>query len=400
MAGLALLVGILGGLGALVLGWLINFVDYISLSQLQASLSFMGLWTLPLIGSAGGLLVGLLTHFTAQETKGRGIPQVIDAVEQQGGRIRPRVALIKTLASALTIGTGGSAGREGPIVQIGASLGSTVGQLLKLSERQLVTLVACGAGAGIAATFNAPLAGTIFALEVILRRFSINIFCLVLISSVSGTLISHLFLGNVTTFSILAYDIVSPVELLLYAALGLVAAFVARLFIQVFGKTEDLFKNIPKVPVWVLPALGGVSFGLIGYFLPETLGRGEKVIDQILCGELSGAGFLALLCLTKIITTSLTLGSGGSGGILFPSMFIGASLGGSFGSVCHNLMPGLTGASGAYALVGMGAVFAAANRAPVTAIIIVLEMTYNQQLIIPLMLACGVATLLARMMDK
>lgn len=399
MAGLALLVGILGGLGALVLGYLINLVDFVSFSHLKGYLSLLGPFTLPLIGCTGGLLVGLLTYFVAQEAKGRGIPEVINAVEQ-GGKIRPRVALIKTLASALTIGTGGSAGREGPIAQIGAALGSTVGQLLKLPKQQLIKLVACGAGAGIAATFNAPLAGAVFALEVILRRFTLNTFGLVVISSVSGTFVAHLFLGDVTTFTGVSYSLVSPVELLLYAALGIVAAFVSVFFSRVFYKIEDMFKNIPRVPVWFLPALGGIAFGLIGYFLPETLGRGEQIMNQILCGKMDAAGFLALLCLAKIITTSLTLGSGGSGGVLFPSMFIGVCLGGSFGSVFHSLMPGLTGASGAYALVGMGSFFAAANRAPATAIIMVIEMTYNQEIILPLMLACGVATILARTMEK
>ncbi len=393
MAGLSLLVGILGGLGALFLGYLINLVNFISFSQIKD-------FPLPLLGGTGGLLVGLLTYFLAQEARGRGIPEVIKAIDRQGGRIRSRVALVKALASALTIGTGGSAGREGPIAQIGASLGSTVGQLLKLSEQQVVTLVACGAGAGIAATFNAPIAGTIFALEVILRRFSIKLFSLVAISSVSATLISYLFIGNETTFSVVSYSLISPVELLLYACLGIATAFVALLFSRVLYKTEELFKKIPIVPVWLLPALGGVAFGLIGCFLPETLGRGEKVMEQILCGQLNAAGFLALLCLAKIITTSLTLGSGGSGGTLFPGMFIGACLGGSFGSVVHSLMPGLVEASGAYAIVGMGALFAAANKAPITAILMVLEMTYDQHLTLPLMLACGVSTILVGMMEK
>lgn len=393
MAFLSILVGILGGLGALLLGYLIDLVSFISFSQIKDL-------PVPLLGGTGGLLVGLLTFFLAQEARGRGIPEVIKAVDQHGGRIRPRVALVKTLASALTIGTGGSAGREGPIAQIGATLGSTVGQLLKLSEEQVVTLLACGAGAGIAATFNAPIAGTIFALEVILRRFSIKLFSLVAISAVTGTLTSYLFLGNEPTFSVGSYSLISPVELLLYACLGIAAAFVAQLFLRVFNRTEELFKKMTKVPVWLLPALGGVAFGLIGCFLPETLGRGEKVMEQILCGQLNAAGFLALLCLAKIITTSLTLGSGGSGGTLFPSMFIGACLGGSFGSVAHSLMPGLVEGSGAYAIVGMGALFAAANKAPVTAIIMVLEMTCNQHLTLPLMFACGISSILVRTVEK
>jgi CIC family chloride channel protein len=399
MACLAVLVGVLGGLGSLLLHYLIYIVNKLSFSYLRDLLSFMGPLYLPLIGGTGGLLVGLLTFLLAREAKGHGIPEVIYAVVQQGGRIRPRVSLVKALTSAITIGTGGSAGREGPIAQIGAALGSTVGQLLHLSEQRLVTLVACGAGAGIAATFNAPVGGTIFALEVILREFKPKTFCMVAISSVSATLISQIVLGDLPEFIVIPYQIVSPFEMFFYILLGAAAAFVSVLFIRVFCQIEDLFKKIHGVPSWVLPALGGISFGLIGFYIPETLGRGNQVIEQVLNGELNAAGFLALLCFLKIITTSLTLGSGGSGGVLFPSMFIGACLGGSFGSVFHSLVPALTAGSGAYAIVGMGALFAAANHAPVTAILMLFEMTKNYSIIMPLMLACVVAALLARSLE-
>lgn len=304
--------------------------------------------------------------------------------------------MVKAVTAALTIGSGGSTGREGPIAQIGAAIGSAAGQWLRVSERNMVILVACGAGAGIAATFNAPLAGAVFALEVILNRYDTTTLGYVLISSVCGALVARALMGNHPAFLIPSYDLVHPLELLLYAILGLAAALVSVLFIRVLYWIEDLFDKLPGLPEWLRPAFGGILFGLIGIFLPQTLGRGEKVMGLVMQGRLDSLWFLALLCGAKLMTTSITLGSGGSGGVLFPSMFIGACLGGSLGSLFQSLFYGITAGSGVYAVVGMGALFAGTNQAPVTAILMLLEMTRDYRIILPIMLCCGISTLLSR----
>jgi CIC family chloride channel protein len=400
LAILALLVGVLSGLGAVLLYEMIQFCTRLFFGPVANFLAFLGPFRISIIGAAGGLLVGLMIFFLAHEAKGHGISEVIFSVAREKGIIRPRVGLVKAVTTALTIGSGGSAGREGPIAQIGAGIGSAVGQVLHISERQIITLVACGAGAGIAATFNAPLGGAVFAMEVILNDFTASTFGYVVIASVSAALIARALLGNSPAFLIAPYDFVHPVELLLYAVLGIAAGLVSLLFAYTLNWTEDLFDRLEKLPEWARPAIGGILFGLIGIFLPQTLGRGEGVMNQILQGQVHLALFLALLCFAKLITTSITLGSGGSGGALFPSMFIGACLGGSLGSVFHGLLPALTAGSGAYAIVGMGALFAGANQAPITAILMLFEMTQDYRIILPIMLCCGISTLLFRYLSK
>jgi CIC family chloride channel protein len=400
LAGLALVLGALGGLSAVLFYYLIQFANWLFFDCLKDFLAFLGPLGVPVIGAAGGLLVGPLVYFFAREAKGHGVPEVMYAVACRGGRIRPRVVFIKAVASALTIGSGGSAGREGPIAQIGAALGSTVGQFLRLSERQMVALVACGAGAGISATFNTPIAGAIFALEVILGEFSPSTFGLAVISSTSAALVARTLLGNVPAFLVVRYDLVHPSELILYSLLGMAAAGIALLYIRVLYGSEDIFDNLKRIPEYVRPALGGVLFGVIGLFLPQTLGRGDDVIQQILNGQIHWVWFLALLCLAKLVTTSLTIGSGGSGGVFFPGLFIGACLGGALGNLFQTLLPQTTAGSGAYALVGMGALFAGMTQAPLTAILMLFEMSQDYRIILPLMLSCGVATLLARGVSK
>ena len=259
--------------------------------------------------------------------------------------------------------------------------------------------MACSAGAGIAATFNAPLGGAVFAMEVILNDFTASTFGYVVIASVSSALVARTLLGNSPTFLITPYNFVHPVELLLYTALGIAAGLVSLLFAYTLVWAEDIFGGL-RLPEWAHPAVGGILFGLVGIFLPQTLGRGQDFMNQILQGQAHLALFLALLCFAKLITTAITLGSGGSGGALFPSMFIGACLGGSLGIVFHGFFPALTAGSGAYAIVGMGAVFAGANQAPITAMLMLFEMTQDYRIILPIMLCCGISTLLYRLISK
>jgi CIC family chloride channel protein len=403
---LAILVGIIAGFGAIVFRWLIRSFQTLFFGGGANILGFMGEYYIILLPAVGGLFVGLLIYFGAREAKGHGVPEVMAAVVTQGGRIRPRVSIIKSLASSICIGSGGSVGREGPIVQIGSSFGSAVGQWLKLSDDWVRTLVACGAAGGISATFNAPIGGVFFAIEVILARFTLPRFGYVVISSVVADVIGRVFLGDQPSFDIVPYTTVSYWELLPYALLGALSALVGFVFIRLLYKSEDLFDSW-HIPEFVKPVIGGIGVGLIGLYSHDLFGVGygqvywvsQMSVDQALLGEIALSSLIILLIL-KIIATSLTLGSGGSGGIFAPSLFIGAMLGGAFGTVVHQLFPSITASSGAYAMVGMAAVFAGAAKAPISSIIILFEMTMDYKIILPLLIAVVISTVVSRSLSR
>jgi CIC family chloride channel protein len=307
--------------------------------------------------------------------------------------------VVKALASALCIGAGGSVGREGPIVQIGSALGSTLGQLARLSERRLRLLVACGAAGGIAATFNAPIAGVFFALEVILRDFQTESFGVVVLSSVTASAIGRVAFGSAAFLRLPHFELHSGGEYVLYAALGVLGAAVGVLFIRVLYGGEDLADRLWRGPEWLRPAGGGILLGLLLLVLPQLYGVGYPVLDSAVAGHYV-IGFLFLLLAGKIFATTLTIAIGGSGGVFAPSLFMGAMLGSSFGQASHSLLPTWVTAPGAYGLVGMGAVFAAAARAPITAVIIIFELTGDYAIILPLMLAVVIATGLSMLVTR
>jgi CIC family chloride channel protein len=394
----ALIVGIGAGFGAIIFRWLIESFTRLFFDGGRAALAFLGNYYVVLVPVLGGLVVGPMIYFFAREAKGHGVPEVMEAVALRGGRIRPVVGLIKALASSICIGSGGSVGREGPIVQIGSAWGSTVGQWLHLSDERIRNLVACGAAGGIAATFNAPIAGVIFALEVILQEFSVSHFSTVVISSVTASVISRMVLGNVPAFPVRFYSLVSVWELGFYGVLGVLAAVVATGFIVLLYKAEDLFDAWP-FPEYLKPAMGGLAIGLMGLYLPQIFGVGYDAIENALLNP-TDLTLLLILVVAKLLATSLTLGSGGSGGVFAPSLFMGAMLGGAFGLVVHQLLPDITAAGGAYALVGMAAVFAGAARAPITAILILFEMTDDYRIILPLMLSTVISTILAERLSR
>lgn len=400
MAGLilAVVIGAISGLGAVILRWLISSFQSFFIDGGSHVLSFLGDYYIILIPAAGGLLVGLLVYYFAREAKGHGVPEVMEAVALRGGRIRPRVALVKILASSICIGSGGSAGREGPIVQIGSTVGSTIGQWLKLPEETVKVMVACGAAGGIAATFNAPIAGVLFALEVILGRVVTRRFGYVVISAVVADFLAQAFLGNTRAFILPEFGIVSGWEFTFYIMLGVLAALVAQGFIRLLYWCEDRFDSL-KFPEYVKPVIGGLAVGAIGLYSFDLLGVGYGGIGRALSGALTLWPLLAFLAL-KVVATSFTLGSGGSGGIFAPSLFIGAMLGTAVGSVFGNFFPDITASSGAYGIVGMASVFAGAARAPFSAIIIIFEMTGNYNIILPLMTAVVISTLLSRAMGR
>ncbi len=400
----ALIVGVGAGLGAVVFRRLIQGVQTVAYDGLGGWLDAIAPLHLMIIPALGGAIFGPLIYRYAREAKGHGVPEVMEAVALRGGRIRPRVAVIKALASSICIGTGGSIGREGPIAQIGSALGSTVGQVLKLSDERVRNLVACGAAGGIAATFNAPIAGSIFALEVILGQLHSVYFGAVVISAVTADVIAHAFEGDLRAFAVPAYSLVSPWELLLYTMLGVLAAVTAVGFTRSLYLSEDLWDEIP-FPEYLKPVAGGMLLGLVGILtfkidgFPRVFGVGYDSIGDALSGDLAIRVTLGLFFI-KLLATIITLGSGGSGGIFAPSLFMGAMLGEAFGRGVNELFPSITAPAGAYALVGMSAFFGGAAHAPVTAILILFEMTGDYKIILPLMLATVMSTLISRMISR
>ncbi len=389
-------IGIATGFGALGFRALVDGVTHTSFgsgSSLLAQVRGMP-WELVLgLPVIGLVIVANLTQSLAKEAKGHGVPEVMEAVAHGGGKIRPRLVVVKALASAINIGTGGSVGREGPIVQIGSSFGSSVGQALKVPEQQMRLLVACGAAAGIAATFNAPLTGVIFAVEIVLGSAAIRTFSPIVVSSVLATAVSRWFLGGAPTFAIPAYTLRSPAELIAYTLLGVLAGLMGVAFIRVLYGMEDLFERMPAQRL-VPPVVAGLIVGGLALVVPNVLGLGYETIDIELQGTLA-LGMLALLLVAKLLATTATLAGGGSGGIFAPSLFLGASLGGAFGVLAGQLAPWPTAHVGAYVLVSMGAVVAATTHAPLTAILIIFELSGDYDIILPLMLACIVGTLLS-----
>ncbi len=394
LVSIAIVVGLGTGLGAVAFIWLLTQITVFT-NWLQANLgTAIGLL---LAMTVAGVVVGFMVEKWAAEAKGHGVPEVMEAVAMRGGRIRPRVAIVKVLASSLTIGTGGSAGREGPIVQVGSALGSSIGQMFHFSNERVRTLVACGAAAGIAATFNAPIAGSVFALEVILGTFTVRYFGVVIMSAVSASVVSHAFLGDRPAFTVPAYPLTHLAELPIYLLLGVLAAFVAVLFIRVLYRTEGFFDGW-KAPQPLKAAIGMALTAVVALLSPEmqVLGPGLHLIGETIAENFAiPLQTMALLLILKMLATTFTLGSGNSGGVFAPSLYMGAVLGGIVGSVGHSLWPAVVVNPGAYAIVGMAAVFSAAARAPMTSILIVFEMSNDYKLILPLMLATGLSTLLA-----
>lgn len=394
MATLAVIVGLAGGFGAVGFRHLIGLIQSLAYGSDGNLLDIVGSnpWYVRiLIPALGGLVVGPLVYFLAREAKGHGVPEVMEAVALRSGIIRKRLVIVKTLASAICIGTGGSVGREGPIVQIGSAIGSAIGQVLRVSADRIRTLVGCGAAAGIAATFNAPIAGSMFALEVILGDFGLATFSPIVISSVVATAVSRHFLGNSPAFLVPAYQLLSPWELPIYVALGLFCALVAVSFTSALYRAEDVIDGL-RFPGYLKASIGGLCIGTVGLLFPQVLGVGYGAMDLALFNKLSWWLMLSLI-VCKILATSITIGSGGSGGIFAPSLFLGAMAGGLFGALVHQLLPEVTATPGAYSMVGMGAVVSGTTHGPLSAILILFEMTGDYKIILPLMIACIISSL-------
>jgi len=385
---LGCVVGVLGGLGAVLFRLMISINRMLFFDTIlpHISLNFgetnLGMILLPALG---GLIIGPIITRLAPETKGHGVPEVMEAATLRGGRIRKRVAFLKVIVSSITIGSGGSAGREGPIAQIGATLGSIMGQLFKLDARSMRLLVVCGLAAGIAGTFNAPLGGALFGLEILYRGIGLFNAMPVILSSVIGATVASVFLGRKPAFNPEGVTTWTPQELPLYLLLGVVFGILSILWVKVFYAVENFFEKLNASPQ-LKPAIGGLIVGLIGAFYAGygIMGVGYEGIDLVLAGKLT-LTLLIVLGFLKMLATSFTIGSGGSGGIFAPSLYIGSMFGGALGILFHTMFPSIVTQPATYALAGMAALFAGAAQAPINVIIMIPEMSGTFTLIPPIM---------------
>ncbi|MGU3409489.1 chloride channel protein [Microbacterium sp. M1A1_1b] len=408
----ALVIGTGAGLAAVAFRWLIEHAtwlfsghaDYSAVTGHPANpwVPWLGAGFVVLAPAVGGLLYGPLIQRFAREARGHGVPEVMFAIARNGGRIRGSVAVVKALASAICIGAGGSVGREGPIIQIGSALGSTIGRWMRMPEVRLRTLVACGAAGGISATFNAPVAGVFFALELLLRDFTPTSFGAVAIASVTAALIGRAAFGDTAFLHLPSIGGVTPPEYLLFALLGLVAGMIGIGFTRVLYLVEDacdLLWTATRGPEWLRPVVGGVVLGALLLVLPQLYGVGYPVLERGVAGQYA-IGFLAVLVVGKVLATSLTLGIGGSGGVFAPSLFVGAMTGAGFGEVAAAIDPAMRGQVGAFAVVGMAAVFAGSTRAPITAGIMLFELTGATALLLPIVVAVVIATAVSKVLSR
>ena len=376
---LGVAVGAGSGLGAVVFRYLIYFFTWLATGHdefgqqgrvASAHLPWLGPAFFVVIPVVGGLVYGPLIYRFAREARGHGVPEVMIAVADNGGRIRPQVSVVKAVASALCIGVGGSVGREGPIVQIGSALASSLGQRIKMPEDRLRILVACGAAGGIAATFNAPITGVFFGVEIILREFSVDALFTVMLAAMIADITAIPFLGDKPFLSGFPPGIAlhHARNYLLIAALAVIAALIGLAFKAVLYATEDLCDRAWKSrPEWARPAVGGLALGLLLLAIPQMYGVGYPVMYKATAGQYA-LWFLIVLAFAKIAACSLTIGIGGSGGIFAPSLFIGVTSGMAFGDVAHHIFGAAAGQPALYAVVAMGAVFASAARAPLTSL--------------------------------
>ncbi len=386
---IAVLIGVVTGF--LAVGFRYLLIGAVALfwgnsSSIIEAASAMPWYLILLIPIGGGLLVGPIIAFLAPETRGPGVPEVIETVIVHEGIMRHRTTLFKMLTTVISIGTGASVGREGPIVHIGASVGSSLSQIIGLPAEWKRVFLACGAAAGIAATFNAPMAGMLFAAEIILVDFQVGYLSHIAISSITATVISYHFLGVLPAFQVPKYTLVSYWEIPLYIILGILAGVVSIAFIRITSQVEDAFSRL-KIPLYIRPAIGGFAVGLIALWLPHVLGVGYESVNLVFTAK-AAFGLMLLIIIFKLLATCVSVGSGLSGGIFAPSLVLGSMLGGAFGIFSHTVFPDTVAPFAAYALVGMGAVVAGSTLAPITAIFTIFELTYDFQIILPLMTSC------------
>jgi len=414
---IAVFVGVVTGFGAVFFRAFIAVVHNVSFLGRFSLVYDANVYTPPspwgalviFVPVIGGMAVVFLVRTFAPEARGHGVPEVMDAIFYKEGRIRPVVAAVKSLASALSIGSGSAVGREGPIIQIGASLGSSVGQFIRLEAWQRITLVAAGAGAGIAATFNTPIGGVIFAIELMMPEVSTRTFLPVALATGTATFVGRIFFGPRPAFDVPALGTLSVhpsaiYVLALYAILGVVAGVAAAGFIRGLHFAEGRFDRIQNpylrhaIGMSIVGAMMYAYLRLTGHYRIE--GVGYSTIQDVLLGGLAAAPFLALLSVAKLVATTLSLGSGSSGGIFSPSLFMGATLGGAFGAVCHLLFPSADVSVPAFAVVGMAAMVGGGTGAAMTAVTMIFEMTLDYGIVMPMIIAVAISIGCRRVLSR
>ncbi|OIP64390.1 MAG: hypothetical protein AUK30_06870 [Nitrospirae bacterium CG2_30_70_394] len=397
---IAVVVGVLAALGYALLRTSLEQVEAYFFGPLHSLLSIdlggwrrVGIVLLPVLGIV--CLIPLMLLFPG-DVGGYGLPRFLEIVNLRGGVIRARSIFITIVAPALTIGSGGSAGLEGPIAQLGGAIGSNVGQTFGVTGTKMRVMVASGVAAGIAAVFNAPMAGVMFAIEIVLLGdFEIHHFTPLVIAAGVATASARMVFGNALMFDVPAYTLVSYWELLLYAGLGVVVGGLAVLNIKIFYGVWDLFES-SRLPRLVRPVVGAALVGTVGIGLPQVMGGGYHTISEAMHGDLPWL-LMAALPLFKMVTTAITLGSGGAGGIFAPAMFMGTMVGGAYGAMVHAIWPSATAPVGTYALVGLGAFLAAAAHAPLTAMFLLFEITNSHEIVLPVLFASAIGTIIARL---
>lgn len=383
------LVGILGGLSTQLFRAACDLVQWTftgRVGSLVETSQALPAWHRMLVPAIGGLAAGLVLHFGVRFARGRTAPDYMEAVVIGDGVVRSRPTLVRVVSSTFSIGSGGSIGREGPMVQLSAMLASLVGRRTNLSRPRLRLLVACGAAAGIAAAYNAPIGGALFVAEIVLGSIAMETFGPLILASVLATVTARFFHGGSPLFEIPQFQLQSVFELPAYLVLGLIAGALAPPFLKLLDRAAALFAKVPG-PIFARLGLGGLAVGAISIVMPEVWGNGYNSLSSLLTSTFTWGMLLALL-VAKLAATAATVGSGAVGGIFTPTLLVGAILGGLFGLPLHALAPSWTGPEGAYALVGMGAFLAATTHAPLMAILILFEMTLDYDIVLPLMLAC------------
>ena len=413
---LALVLGVVTGLGAVLFRDLIGFIHNLLFAGHIVFHYDANLFTPPapwgalviLIPVLGGVGVTFLIAKFAPEAKGHGVPEVMDAIYYKGGIIRPVVALIKSLASALAIGSGSSVGREGPIIQIGSALGSTLGQIVRMPNGQRIALVAAGAGAGIAATFNTPIGGVMFAIELMMPEVSVETFLPVAIATGAATFVGRWFLGDAPAFNVPAIQAMTMngsglVELVLFAILGALTGVAAAGFVHGLHLAEDLFERIGNR--YLRHVLGMLAVGVLMYALLRLFGQyyvdgvGYATVQAVLSGQLSSFWLLGLLCAAKALATSVSLGSGSSGGIFSPSLYMGATLGGGLAALLNATGFTVPLSVPAFAMVGMGAMVGGGTGAVMTAVTMIFEMTLDYSIVMPMIVAVAMSLSVRRILS-
>ncbi len=395
-------IGVMAGLANICFRTVLEFVHH-TIFVPGYALASQGGWyilLLPLVPISGMLLLIPLAILFPGEIYGYGFTKFLRKVNIRGGSMKFRKNILKIISCSLTIGTGNSAGVEGPIAQVGGALGSLVGKIFRISAERMKVYTAAGCAGGVAAMFNAPIAGVFFAAEIVLLgTYEIASFSVLVISSAMATVISRSYYGENPAFPIPEFHLVNPLaEIPLYLILGLLMGVIAVLHIYVFYEVRDRFAAM-KVNEHIKPVIGAFIVGVLAIFFPQIMGDGYHYIKEVLAGD-SVLWVMALLVFLKIFATAITLGAGGSGGVFAPALFIGAVIGGAYGSVVHHLFPTVTASSGAYAAVGLGAFLAATTHAPLTAIFLLFEMTGDYLIIIPIMLASIIGTVVAARLNE